>query len=117
MVALAVAIGGHILELIGGEEFRRGGPVLIPLVLAASLELDSVSYEPVLHALGKAHYQLYSRLFTLLAMAGFILLLVSGGPVWVGWAVAFGMIAGYLGTSLVVWLTIRRSARTEGEGA
>ena len=116
VVALAVAIGGHILELIGGEEFRRGGPVLIPLVLAASLELASVSYEPVLHALGKAHYQLYSRLFTLLAMAGFIILLVSGGPVWVGWAVAFGMIAGYLGTSLVVWLTIRRSARTESEG-
>lgn len=113
LVALTVAIGGHILELIGGEEFSRGGPVLIPLVLAASLELASVSYEPVLHSLGKAHYQLYARLLTLAAMTCFILWLVSGGPVWVGWAVALGMLTGYLLTSMIVWLQIRRAAHEE----
>ena len=113
LVGLTIAVGGHILELIGGEPFRRGAPVLIPLVLAASLELASVSYEPVLHALGKAHYQLYARLFTLVAMAGFILWLVSGGPVWVGWGVALGMLAGYLLTSLFVWYQIRRSGELE----
>lgn len=110
LVTLSVAIGGHILELIGGEPFRRGGPILIPLVLAASLELASVSYEPVLHALGRAHYQLFSRLFTLVAMTGFIFWLVGGGPVWVGWAVAFGVALGYVVTSIVVWRELRRSA-------
>ena len=107
LVGVTVAIGGDILELIGGEDFARGGPVLIPLVLAASLELASVSYEPVLHAHGKAHYQLFARLFTLAAMALLILWLVSGGPVWVGWAVALGMVAGYIVNSLMVWWVIR----------
>lgn len=108
LVGLTIAIGGNILELIGGEDFARGGPVLIPLVLAASLELASVSYEPVLHAYGKAHYQLFVRIFTLAAMTALILWLVGGGPVWVGWAVAFGMIAGYVVNSLVVWWVIRQ---------
>ena len=110
LVALTIAIGGHLLELIGGADFARGGAVLIPLVLAASLELASVSYEPVLHAHGKAHYQLLARLFTLFAMALLILWLVSGGPVWVGWAVALGVVAGYLLTSLIVWRVIRNGA-------
>ena len=107
LVAVTVAMGGYILELIGGEEFARGGPVLIPLVLAASLELASVSYEPVLHAYGKAHYQLFARLFTLVTMALLIVWLVSGGPVWVGWAVALGMVAGYIVNGLMVWWVIR----------
>lgn len=115
LVALTVAIGGHILELIGGADFARGGPILIPLVLAASLELASVSYEPVLHAHGKAHYQLFARLFTLAAMALLILWLVSGGPVWVGWAVAMGVIGGYLFTSLLVWWVIRQGASEAGQ--
>ncbi len=110
LVTVTVAIGGHILQLIGGEDFARGGPVLIPLVLAASLELASVSYEPVLHAHGKAHHQLFARLFTLFTMALLILWLVSGGPVWVGWAVAMGMAAGYFLTSLMVWMVIRNGA-------
>lgn len=110
LVAVTIAIGGHILELIGGADFARGGPVLIPLVLAASLELASVSYEPVLHAHGKAHYQLFARLFTLATMALLILWLVGGGPVWAGWAVALAVIAGYLFSSFLVWRVIRNGA-------
>lgn len=109
LVGLSMAIGGNILELIGGDEFRRGGVVLVPLVLAASLELASVSYEPVLHSLGKAQYQLFARLFTLAAMAGFILWLVGMGPVGVGWGVAFGMLAGYLFNSFMVWNVLNRA--------
>ncbi|MAW89917.1 MAG: polysaccharide biosynthesis family protein [Altererythrobacter sp.] len=111
LVALTIALGSSLLELIGGEGFRKGGPILIPLVLAASLELASVSYESVLHSMGKAHYQLYARLFTLLAMAGFVIWLVSGGPVWVGWAVAFGTLAGFLLHSFIVWRVLRSSSQ------
>lgn len=110
LVGLTVAVGDDILELIGGGDFAGGGQILIPLVLAASLELSSVSYEPVLHSLGKAHYQLYVRLLTLAAMTGLILLLASGGAVWVGWAVALGMLAGYFVNSFIVWHAIQRSA-------
>ena len=107
LVGLAIAAGGHILELIGGMDFARGGPILVPLVLAASLELASVSYEPVLHAGGKAHYQLAARLFTLIAMAVSVLWFVSGGAVAAGWGVAIGTLAGYILTSTVVWWEVR----------
>ena len=117
MVLLAVVLGETILELIGGEEFRRGGAVLIPLVLAASLELASVSYEPVLHALGKAHYQLFQRILTLVTMAALIIWLASGGPVWVGWAVAMAKVLGYAVTSFLVWNAIRKDAANRSEAA
>ena len=107
LVGLAIAAGGHILELIGGGDFARGGPILVPLVLVASLELASVSYEPVLHAAGKAHYQLGARFFTLTAMTISVLWLISGGPIWAGWGVALGTFAGYILTSAVVWREIR----------
>lgn len=110
VVALAFSVGGPVLELIGGEPFRRGGPVLVPLVLATSLELASVAYEPVLHAMGKAHYQLYQRILTLIAMVTLFAWLASGGPVWVGWAVALAKLLGYAINSFLVWKTIRRDA-------
>ena len=114
LVAATIALGGTILQLIGGADFARGGPILVPLVLAASLELASVSYEPVLHAHGKAHYQLAARLFTLLAMAGLIVWLASGGPVWVGWAVAGAMAAGFVLASAMVGWVIHRGPRAKG---
>ena len=107
LVGLAIGAGGHLLQLIGGGDFARGGPILVPLVLAASLELASVSYEPVLHAAGKAHYQLGARVFTLAAMTVSVLWFVSGGPIWTGWAVALGTFAGYILTSALVWREVR----------
>ena len=109
LVMTTFAIGGLILEVIGGADFARGGPILIPLVLAASLELAGVSYESVLHAHGKAHYQLFARFFTLVTMSALIVWFVAGGPVWVGWAVAAGATAGYLLTSAIVWQVIAKS--------
>lgn len=108
LVGLSLVLGGQILELVGGEDFRQGAPILVPLVLAGSLELASVSYESILHAYGKAHYQLYARLFTLAAMVALIVLLASGGPVWVGWAVAGAMVLGYAMTSAIVWNALRK---------
>ncbi len=113
LVLLSMLLGDTILVLIGGEAYGIGGPVLVPLVLAASFELASVSYEAVLHAYGKEHYQLYARIFTLLAMTVLIVLLASGGPIWIGWAVAGAMALGYAASSVIVWLTVRhhRKAR------
>ena len=61
VVAIAVLAGGKLLALLGGDEFARGASILIPLAIAASFDLASVAFEPVLHSTGLARYALVAR--------------------------------------------------------
>lgn len=68
VVVLAVLLGRQLLGLIGGEEFRAGYAILIPLTVAACFELASVAFEPVLHSTGRARQALAARFIGLIAI-------------------------------------------------
>ncbi|WP_336985352.1 lipopolysaccharide biosynthesis protein [Altererythrobacter aquiaggeris] len=112
VIGLAVAIGGHMLALLAGEEFRPAYEVLIPLTVAACFELGSVAFEPVLHSSGKARNALASRLVAVCAMLAALFLVVEkgGGPA-AAWSVALGGAVHYLVMGAMAWLTLRRLAR------
>lgn len=103
LTGLAVAFGSDFLILISGPGFEAGGLILVPLVIAASLELASVVYEPVLHSVSKAHYLLVTRgIATALLIVA--VLTVSDSPLSIGWLVAYMQVIEYVGLS---WLVLR----------
>ena len=109
MVTLAVLTGRQLLGLIGGEGYEGGAIVFVPLALAASLELASVAYEPVLHATNHARLVLLARILAIFALVtGGAFLLVFGSP-GIAWAVAGGQAFGYLAMSIMVVVILRRS--------
>ena len=111
MSGLAVLFGSDLLILISGPGFEAGGPILVPLVIAASLELASVVYEPVLHSVSKAHYLLMTRLGAIALLMAAILTR-SESPLGIGWLVAYVQGAEYLVLSWLVWRVLRHLART-----
>ncbi len=111
VVALAITLGDDLLVLIAGDEFSAGGVVLVPLVLAASFELASVSYESVLHSVGKPHYQLFTRIAVLLAMAGLVFGLPHTNSLGLGWSVAAAHALEYVVMSLIIILVLRGLVR------
>jgi O-antigen/teichoic acid export membrane protein len=111
---LAVLFGSDLLSLISGPGFEAGDVILVPLILAASMELASVVYEPVLHSVSKAHYILITRLGTvsLLAVA---ILTTAQSPLGVSWLVALVQVSEYVILSLLVWWVLRNMVRTSSE--
>ena len=109
VVALAVLGGGHLLVLLGGEDFREAYAILTPLTIAACFELASVAFEPVLHATGRARYALVARLIAVCAVGAGVLFLV--GPFaaeGAAWAVAFGGLVSYVAMGLMARHTLKR---------
>ena len=111
VVLLALLLGEWLLVLIGGEDFARGAAVLVPLALAASLELASVAYEPVLHSHNRAAWSLYARLAGVVALGIGIALLTAFGPVGVGWAVVLAFLVSYAAFAIATWRVLRRERR------
>ena len=112
VVLLAVIIGKPLLELIGGEEFGKAYAVLVPLTVAASFELASVAFEPVLHSAGRARQALLVRLLGLAVVAGGIAILFGwGGAVEIAIAVAVGAAVMYIALGLIAWRTLRYLGR------
>jgi O-antigen/teichoic acid export membrane protein len=72
IVTLAIFAGEDLVVLLGGEAFRVTHIILVPLVIAASLELAGVAFEPVLHSVDRARWALFSRL----AGAGVLVIVV-----------------------------------------
>ncbi len=104
----ALAFGEDLLALIGGEDFARGGVVLIPLAIGAAFDLASASYEPVLHSTGHVTYPLIARAIAALALIAGIFAFAGFGPVGIGWAVALGMACSYLAMTVAVMSVLRR---------
>lgn len=111
---LTVLFGPDLLALISGPGFEAGGPILVPLVIAASLELAGVVYEPVLHSVSKAHYLLLARLGAI-ALLAVSILAAATSPLEVGWLVAYVQVVEYLVLSLLVWRVLRDLVRTANQ--
>lgn len=111
LTVLTMLFGADLLILISGPRFAEGAPILVPLVIAASLEIAGVVYEPVLHSVSKAHYLLLTRLVstTLLIIA---ILSTAQDPLNVGWLVAGVQMVEYLVVSWLVLRVLRKLFRT-----
>lgn len=111
---LAVLFGSDLLTLIAGPGFEAGGLILVPLVIAASLELAAVVYEPVLHSVSKAHYLLIARLGAIALLISAILT-ASDSPLSIGWLVAYVQVIEYVVVSLMVLRVLRNLASSPAE--
>ena len=109
VVILALLFGGTLMDLLGGDAFRGGGTLLVPLAIAASFELGAVAFEPVLHATGHPHYSLTARILAVIAAALALAAWVhSHGVYGVAWAVALGGAVGYLALGALARYTLVR---------
>lgn len=117
VVAIALLAGQHLLRLIGGEGFVGGQAVFVPLALAASFELASVTYEPVLHALNRARLALFARIFAVLTLIGAIGIFNPWGSIGIAWSVALGQALGYFALGLMVLYILRNpTSQTSSSG-
>ena len=96
VVAIAVFAGTSLLALLGGDEFARGANILIPLAIAASFDLASVAFEPVLHSTGLARFALVARAITVVAMGVAMAFMVRYGAPGIAWSVAVGGLVSFL---------------------
>jgi O-antigen/teichoic acid export membrane protein len=109
VVLLALVFGGALMDLLGGDAFRGGGALLVPLAIAASFDLAAVAFEPVLHATGHPHYSLTARFLAVVAAAVALALWVNVyGAFGVAWAVALGGAVGYLALGGLTRYTLGR---------
>lgn len=109
VVIFVSAVGGHILALLGGEEFRLGYTILIPLTIVSSIELASVAFEPVLHSTGRARLSLFARFVTVVTAAIALVLLVQDyQEQGVAWGLVIGAAVGYLAMGLLAYVTLRK---------
>ncbi|MBT0668705.1 lipopolysaccharide biosynthesis protein [Novosphingobium profundi] len=108
VVVVAIAIGGKLLGLIGGEAFAQGGAVLVPLAIAASFGLASVAFEPVLHATGRARLALVGRVLSVLALAVAVVGLNHFGAIGIAWAVCCAAATNYAALGIMAWRALGR---------
>jgi O-antigen/teichoic acid export membrane protein len=108
VVAVALVAGKQLLAIVGGEDFEQGAVVLVPLAIAASFELASVAFEPVLHSTGRVRLGLLARILAIIALGIGIMLLHDQGAVGVAWAVAIAGCVGYVAMGAMAFTTLRR---------
>lgn len=114
VVLLVIALGGHLLVLLGGNAFSGGHVILIPLTIAGSLELASVAFEPVLHSTGRAPFSLLARLLAVsTAFAAIFTLENQYGSEGIAWSVAIGASVAYLAMGAMALATLRMVERQE----
>ncbi|MET1756980.1 lipopolysaccharide biosynthesis protein [Novosphingobium sp. RD2P27] len=107
VVVIALTLGRSLLGLIGGAAFEGGAAILVPLAIAASFDLASVAFEPVLHSTGRAQLSLLARLIAIVALGVGMALLISTGPSGAAWAVAIEAAALYVTMGLMAFITLR----------
>jgi len=108
VVVVALAFGQSLLGLIGGEAFEGGVAILVPLALAASFDLASVAFEPVLHSLGQAQLSLTARIVALGMLGLGMVLFIHLGPSGAAWDVALAAAALYIVMGATALITLRR---------
>ncbi len=117
VTGVAWLFGGILLELVGGEAFASGAPILLAVAIAASFELAAVSYEPMFYATGHPIYPLIVRGVALGVLLALILAVSGSGPTAVGWSVTAAQALGYALMSVTAWLVLRQIVAREGAGA
>lgn len=111
VVAIAIAAGAQILDLIGGDAFEDGASILVPLAVGASFDLASVAFEPVLHSTGRARLSLIARVLAVIALGFGLYFFMPLGPSGAAWAVALGAGVSYVVMGLMAWQTLRMLER------
>ncbi|MFZ1741564.1 MAG: lipopolysaccharide biosynthesis protein [Pontixanthobacter sp.] len=114
VVGLAALIGDDVLLLIAGDQFSAGEILIVPLVLAASFELASVSYESVLHSVGRPQYHLFARLGSLIFLIIAIFVVDSNAALGVAWSVAAAQAFEYVVMTVIISLVLRSLAKRGG---
>ncbi len=110
VVVAAATIGGQILALLGGEEFRNGYTILLPLVIVSSIELAGVAFEPVLHSTGRARLSLIARAITVATAAICLALVVNTyAEQGIAWSLVVGATVGYLVMGAMAFVALRRA--------
>ena len=108
VVAIALLAGKQLLTLVGGEDFADGAVILVPLAIAASFELASVAFEPVLHSTGRARYALIGRVVAIVALGVAMYAFVGYGADGIAWAAATASGVGYLTLGIMALRTLQR---------
>lgn len=108
VVAVALLAGKQLLALIGGEDFEQGAAILVPLTIAASFDLASVAFEPVLHSTGRARLSLMARLLAMVSLGIGLVLFIPLGPTGAAWAVALGGAVSYAAMGVMAWRTLQQ---------
>ncbi len=115
VVGVAMLAGERLLQLIGGTDFERGAGILVPLAIAASFDLASVAFEPVLHSTGRARYALFARLAAVTTLGTATFLLYGFGAEGVAWAVAIAGAVSYLAMGGWALRTLLRNSASEAQ--
>ena len=108
VVLIALLLGKQLLALIGGDAFEDGAAILVPLAIAASFDLASVAFEPVLHSTGRARLSLTARLLALMGLGVGLVLFLPSGPSGAAWAVALAGAVSYVAMGVMAWRTLRK---------
>lgn len=108
VVVIAMLAGETLLAMIGGDDFESGSSILIPLAIAASFDLASVAFEPVLHSTGRARHSLVARLIALAALGMGLWQFIPIGPSGAAWAVAVAGAVSYLAMGIMAWRTLKQ---------
>jgi hypothetical protein len=82
--------------------------------VAASFDLASVAFEPVLHSTGLARYALAARALAVAVLVVAVALLLPQGASGIAWAVAIGGAVSYLALGGFARATLRRMERGGG---
>lgn len=106
--ALAWLLGTDLLSLVGGPAYRQGASILIPLAIAASFELASVVFEPVLHSTNAAGRALVARIGGACVMLAGIAWFNGLGAEGFAWSVAGGSCTAYLSLAFLVFRRISK---------
>ena len=113
VTAVAWLFGGLLLELVGGEAFAAGAPILLAVAIAASFELAAVTYEPMFYATGHPVYPLIVRALALAVLLALIVAVSGQTPAAVGWSVTVAQALGYVLMSATAWMVMRRMIARE----
>jgi O-antigen/teichoic acid export membrane protein len=108
VVLIAIFAGEQLLAMIGGEAFESGAGILLPLAVAASFDLASVAFEPVLHATGRARLSLVARLIAVVALGFGLWKFIPLGPSGAAWAVALAGAVSYIAMGVMAWRTLEK---------
>ncbi|GGY99234.1 lipopolysaccharide biosynthesis protein [Novosphingobium colocasiae] len=104
VVLVALLFGRQILGLIGGDGFGNGAAVLVPLTIAASFDLASLAFEPVLHSTGHARLSLAARIAAVVVLGIGLFALAGHGATGAAWAVMIsGLVCYVMMGAMALW--------------
>lgn len=116
VMLLALIVGGKtLLAIVAGHAFAGAYPILVVLGAAACIDLATVTFEPMLMAIGRAGTAFLIRLFaTIVSLALQVILLQQLGAIGGGLAILAGSIVAAIGLAVAARTLTRREFAEAG---